>query len=426
MLGTLASVAALLLSFGLLVLANGLFTTLLGIRTRIEGFATEQTGFIMAGYFTGLLVGGLLAVRVVSMVGHIRAFAAFASIMSVTALLHPLVVGPVSWFGMRLASGFCMAGMIMVTESWLNERASNVNRGRLLSFYMITNFLAAGSGQLVLPLADPGGFVLFSVASILFSLALVPVLMTQATAPRASSPHLMSLAALWRASPLGLVGAFCAGLVNAAFLGLGPVFARGAGLTLHQTSYLMASAILGGLLLQWPLGRLSDRLDRRRVIAGVSICSALSSLAIVWLARHHEPPAWLFVAAVAYGMFAFTVYSLSSAHTNDYASPDRLVQTSAALLVVYGVGAILGPLVASAVMGRVGPSGLFLHTAVVGVALAAYAVHRTRVRGALLASLKRRFVPQPGTQYVSTELYAAARDQMDRDLGRMLGGVRRY
>ncbi|MFW6041854.1 MAG: MFS transporter, partial [Guyparkeria sp.] len=171
MLGTLASVAALLLSFGLLVLANGLFTTLLGIRTRIEGFPTEQTGFIMAGYFAGLLGGGLLAVRVVSAVGHIRAFAAFASIMSVTALLHPLLVNPVSWFGMRLVSGFCMAGMIMVTESWLNERASNVNRGRLLSFYMITNFLAAGSGQLVLPLADPGGFVLFSVASILFSFA---------------------------------------------------------------------------------------------------------------------------------------------------------------------------------------------------------------------------------------------------------------
>ncbi len=181
---TVRSVFSLLLSYGLLLLANGLFGTLLGVRSRIEGFGTEVVGLIMAAYFLGLLLGALRAGMIVAAVGHIRAFAAFASIMSVTALLHVIVVDQVVWSILRFASGFCMAGMILVTESWLNARCTMRTRGQVMALYMVTNYFSAGAGQLLLTAADPARFQLFSVASIIFSLALVPVLLTRSSAPK--------------------------------------------------------------------------------------------------------------------------------------------------------------------------------------------------------------------------------------------------
>ena len=233
---TLSSVAALLSSYGLLLLANGLFGTLIGLRTQIESFSTAVTGLIVAAYFLGLFAGGIQAVRVVAAVGHIRSFAAFASIMSVTALGLVLVVDHFAWAAMRFVGGFCMAGMIVATESWLNERCTNETRGQVMAFYMITNYLAAGLGQFILPLGDPGSFELFCVASIIYSLALVPVLLTRASAPRPSPPERASMPELWRLSPLGLIGATAAGVVNTNFQGLAPVFAYGEGFTVTQTS----------------------------------------------------------------------------------------------------------------------------------------------------------------------------------------------
>jgi len=423
MLATVRSVAALLLSYGLLLLANGLFGTLLAVRTKLEGFPTELVGLIVAGYFVGLLAGARFGIGVVASVGHIRAFAAFASLMSTTALLHALWVHPIAWMAMRTLAGFCMAGMIMVTESWLHERSTNRTRGQVLSFYMITNYACAGCGQLLLPLADPGGFRLFSLASIVFSLALVPVLLTRAEAPLPSRPQPMDFRALYRVSPLGLVGAFSAGLVNASFFGLGPVFATGIGLSIAATSAFMSAVILGGLLLQWPVGRLSDRLDRRWILAGVSLLTAAASLAIFAAVARPEP--WLFVAAVAYGSLSFTVYSLSAAHTNDFADPSLRVQTASGLLFAFGLGAIAGPLVASAVMGQAGARMLFLYTAIVSATLGVFAVYRMRRRGVRRGAEKQPFVAVPGAQFTSKELYAAARDHQDRDLAHMHGLRRR-
>ena len=205
---TLRSVFSLLLSYGLLLLANGLFGTLLGVRSQIEGFSTSIVGLIMAAYFLGLLQGALRAGMVVATVGHIRAFAAFASVMSVTALLHVIVVDQIAWCVLRFASGFCMAGMIVVTESWLNARCTKTTRGQVMALYMVTNYFAAGCGQFLLTVADPARFQLFSIASIIFSLALVPVLLTRATAPKPPTRDRMNLRELWRTSPLGLLGSF--------------------------------------------------------------------------------------------------------------------------------------------------------------------------------------------------------------------------
>ncbi|HXH02914.1 MAG TPA: MFS transporter [Candidatus Competibacteraceae bacterium] len=402
----LLSVAALLLSYALLQLANGLFTTLLGVRAKLEGFSTELVGLIGSGYFLGMMLGVQYGVRVLAAVGHIRAFAAFASVMSITPLINVLWVDPWVWFTTRLASGLCMAGMIMVAESWLNERASNANRGQLLALYMITNYSAVGLGQFLLPLADPNQFQLFNLASILFSLALVPVLMTSASAPQLAQPDRVRLRQLYRVSPLGFVGSMGAGLVNATFYGLGPVFAQGVGLSIAATSAFMASVIMGGLLLQWPVGRLSDRIDRRWVLGGVSLLTALAALGI--LAALGYPRYWLYLAGVLYGGLTFTLYSLSAAHANDFADPEQRVQTSGGLLIAYGIGASSGPLLAGALMGRFGPSMLFLWGAAINTLLGLFALYRMTRRP---SRGRGRFVAVPAEQLTSKELYVAAREE---------------
>jgi len=358
---SIKSVAALLLSFGLLLLANGLFGTLLGLRSKHEGFSTETIGFIMAGYFVGMLLGAIYAVRVVRAVGHIRAFAAFASIMSVAVLVHLLRIDPLTWFVLRLVSGFCMAGMVMVVESWLNERAVNATRGRVFSLYMMINYLGSGIGQLVLGLGDPAEFELFVIASIIFSIALVPVLMTGASAPKPVSPQRMRFRELWAISPLGIVGAVCAGLINSTVHGLGPVFAKDIGLSVAEISTFMAVVIIGGMSLQYPVGRLSDRLDRRSVLLAIAVASALACLGILWAVD--QPVYWLLAAGALYGSFAYTIYPLSAAQVNDLADPERLVQVSAGLLIAFGSGAVVGPIIGAQLMGAVGAPGLFMFTA---------------------------------------------------------------
>lgn len=420
---TVRSVFSLLLSYGLLLLANGAFGTLLGVRSQIEGFSTGIVGLIMAAYFLGLLQGALRAGNIVAAVGHIRAFAAFASVMSVTALLHVIVVDQIVWCILRFASGFCMAGMILVTESWLNARCTNRTRGQVMALYMITNYFAAGCGQFIIIVADPAEFVLFSIASIIFSLALVPVLLTRATAPNPPKRAPLNLRELWRTSPLGLLGSFCAGLVNASFYSLGPVFAIGLGFSIRSTSMFMASVVFGGLLLQYPVGRLSDRMDRRVVLTMVAVATSVACVGIVVAAEWDTR--WVFLAGAIYGGLSFTVYSLCAANANDFAAPDKLVQTASGLLTAYGFGAFLGPIVAASFMGYLGPEGLFVMSALVSGFLGAFAVFRMRRRHSPSKEAQSRNITMPGGQFTSGEIYASMRNAMDRDLASMSGARRR-
>lgn len=405
---TISSVASLLMSYGLLLLANGLFGTLIGLRTKLEGFATETVGVIVAAYFLGLLLGGVRASRVVASVGHIRSFAAFASIMSVSALAIVLVVDPVAWALFRFVAGFCMAGMVMVTESWLHGRSTNATRGGVMALYMITNYLAAGLGPLLVPFGDPGGFGLFCVASIIYSLALVPVLLTRATAPSPPPVQALDFRALWITSPLGLTAALAAGAVNSSFNGLAPVFAHDVGLSIEATSSFIATVVLGGLILQWPLGRLSDRVDRRNIIMVATLGTAVSCFTIASVAG--GDPFWLFVFGLAYGGFSFTVYSLAAAHTNDFAAPDRLIQTASGLLIAYGIGAVVGPLLAATFMGQFGPSAMFVLSGAVHGSLGLFALFRMFRRRALAPEDRSPAVPLPGAQFTSGMLHNAARD----------------
>lgn len=405
MFSTLSTVFSLLLSYGILLLANGLFSTLLGVRTQVEGFSTDIVGFIVASYFFGLLLGGVFAGRVVARVGHIRSFAAFASLMSITALLHPLWISVGSWMLLRAISGICMAGLIMVTESWLNERASNVNRGQVLSFYMITNYFAAGSGQLLLSIGDPSQFQLFSLASVLFSLALLPVLLTQAKAPVPVPAARMPLMALYRLAPLGIIGVFCSGLMNATILGLGPVYATNIGLSKEQLSLFMASLIMSGLILQWPMGRWSDRIGRSPLLVAIPIVVAIVAITMTQIFNFMA----ILGCGVLLGSFLFTIYSLSTATSNDMVGGDQRVQVAGALLITYGAGASIGPIIGGQFMGALGPPGLFFYLGFVSCFLAIFAILKRRRDGS--PSKRKPFVVVPSTQATSNELYLSAHEE---------------
>lgn len=375
---TIQSIASLLTSFGLLMMANAMFSTLLGLRSRLEGFSTETVGFIMAGFFVGMLFGGRYAVRVVASAGHIRAFAAFASIMSIAVLAHILLVNPIVWFALRAVAGFCMAGMVMIVESWLNERATNNTRGQVFSLYMITNYLFAGCGQFILNVADPAKFQLFSIGSIVFSLALVPILMSRAKAPKPSVPEPMKFKALFAVSPVGVLGTFAAGLSNSSFNSMAPIYAKDNGLSLVQISIFMAVVLFGGMLLQFPVGKLSDKLDRRTILVAICLLTALSCFGIIWATD--QSFVYLLGAGVLYGGFCYTIYPISAAQVNDLADPDRLVQISAGLMIAFGLGASIGPIISSQVMGQIGSHGMFLYTAIIMVALALFTAVRMTQR----------------------------------------------
>ena len=274
-----------------------------------------------------------------------------------------------------------MAGMVMIVESWLNERSTNATRGRVLSLYMITNYLGAGSGQFLITVANPDGFQLFSIASIIFSIALVPILLTRATVPRPSAPERMKFRDLIKISPVGVTGTLIAGLTNSAINSMGPIFANSIGLSLGQISTFMASILLGGMLLQFPVGRLSDHFDRRTILISSALATALISVGIVWAAASHHVFA-LFGFCLLYGGFCYTIYPMSSAQVNDLADQNRLVQVSAGLLLAYGTGASIGPILASQIMGRVGPYGLFYYVIGCTLFLASFTIIRVLQRPA--------------------------------------------
>jgi MFS family permease len=294
-------------------------------------------------------------------------------------------------------------------------RAPTTGTGaRCLSWYMITNYAAAGLGQFLLPLADPGEFVLFCLISILFSAALIPVMVTRASAPSPSPPARVSIKYLYRLAPLACIGAVGSGMMNASFYSLAPVFTQRIGLSLNETSLFMATTVLSGMLLQWPLGRLSDRVGRSRVLGAVTIVTAVTCFGIALFGA--EAGRWLFAMTAVYGGTVFTVYSLSSAQANDLSDPDKLVLTAGALLIAFGIGAILGPMIGGVVMRTITPGALFGVNGMIALFISLYAfrmspaVRRARALG--------RFLPTPGSQFTSGLLYRRVRDQIDRDLRR--------
>ncbi|HEY0836346.1 MAG TPA: MFS transporter [Azospirillum sp.] len=393
-------ILALLGGVAFLMLGNGALGSLIGLRLAAEA-GPVVVGLVTTAYFGGVTAGSLYAYGVVARVGHIRAFSAFASVLSAASLAHALAADPLLWAALRLMEGFCMAGLFICVESWLNDKATNETRGQVLSLYMVTLYGAMAAGQQLLNLDDAGAAV-FMAVSILLSLALVPVALTRTTPPVLPDVSSFGLRRLYRASPLGVAGVFVSGAVSGAVYGLGPVFATASGFEVSGTALFMTVLILGGVALQWPFGRLSDRFDRRAVLVGLSAALVAASLAMVEATGLH--PLLMLGTAALFGGISFTLYPVSLAHTNDHVERADLVSASGGLILANSMGAILGPLLASAAMAGMGPRGLFAFTGAAALAATLYGLWRTRVRPPVPAEAQGRFRPMPQTTPVAAPL----------------------
>jgi MFS family permease len=381
-----ASVTALLISTGLLLMGNGLQMMLLPLRAQMENFSSFSIGIMGSSYYLGFVAGCLLGPWAIRRVGHIRAFAAMVSLASAVALFHLLLISPASWWLFRIFTGFCIAGLYLVIESWLNDRATNETRGLIMSSYIMVSLGVWALGQLLVTIANPSGPTLFLVASILVSLAAIPIAFTRSEQPAPPRMTHLHLSRLYKTSPAGFVGCFSIGLVNGSIWSLGPVYTSQSGHSVQETAIFMSLIVAVGALTQIPVGRLSDRVDRRVILAWLFIFSAGFGL-LLWLLSDLSRIE-VFALAIGIGAFAMPAYSVAIAHAFDHTPQRRMVQTSAGLLLVNGSGSVLGPLLASGLMGAMGPGALFLFTAVIHLSAAVYLIQRIAQRKPLLAKDK--------------------------------------
>jgi MFS family permease len=385
---------SLFLSVILLVLGSGLLGVLIPVRANLEGFPTPVIGLFGTAYYVGFVLGCALAPNVVRRVGHIRTFAAFAALAASASLTHALLVNAPVWILLRIGAGFCFAGIYTVIESWLNDRATNETRGRVLAAYMAVNMAALTGGKLLLTADDPAGTTPFALVCLGICLSLVPVALTRSLAPSPPAEAArLRVARLYRLTPVGVVGCLFIGCANSAFWSLAPIFAQARFGSTDGVALFMAAAVVGGALAQWPVGRLSDRMDRRRTMVAVCLAAAGAASALATLEGAAAPLVMLL--AFAFGAFALSLYSLCVAHANDYVSADAFVEASSELLMMFGIGAMAGPLAASAVMARAGVEGVFLFTATVHVALAAFILYRMTRRAPAPPEERTVFVAVP-------------------------------
>jgi MFS family permease len=365
-----AQVGTLIVATSLIQLANGFFGTFISLRVAIEDFGATLSGLVLSSYFAGFTVGALVCERIIERVGHIRAYAAFAGLVVAATAAMPLFTGPLSWLVLRAVVGFGCAGIFTATESWLNVKAQPAQRGRVFSIYMLGTFVALALGQLLIGRADIEAATPFSAIAALFAVALVMVSATRAEPPRGTSRAALPFGHVLGAAPLAVVGCVVSGLVSATFYALVPAWMQDEGVDQETIAIFMLVAVLGGLVFQVPVGRLSDRFDRRLVLAFLSLGFAVTATALVNLPHAR---AAILPAAALLGGFMSTLYPVCVANAHDRMPADRVVAVSAWLILVSGLGSVAGPLIGASLMGRLGIDAVFYFIAAIAALLAAYA-----------------------------------------------------
>lgn len=364
---------ALLLGMLLLMVGNGLQGTLMGVRGGIEGFSTFELSLVTSAYFIGFLGGSRMAPGFIRRVGHVRVFAALASFISAALILYPVMTYPAAWIGLRIAIGFCFSGVYVTAESWLNNSATNETRGQTLSLYMIVQMAGIVMAQGMLNLADPAGYILFILPSVLVSISFAPILLSVAPTPAFETTKQMSLRELYKISPLGFVGMLILGGVFATEFGMSAVYATEIGLTVGEISIFISAIFIGAMVLQYPIGWMSDRMDRRLLIVIASMVGAVSAVIGLFFGENFVA---LLIAAFLVGGMANPLYSLLLAYTNDYLEVEDMAAASGGLLFVNGLGAIGGPLVTGWAMTVFGPAGFWGFIAALMFATGVYAIYR--------------------------------------------------
>ncbi|MGK0186304.1 MAG: MFS family permease [Verrucomicrobiales bacterium] len=392
----LKSAWALLLGMLFLMIGNGLHGTLLGIRGALEGFSPTTMSYVMSGYFLGFLGGSQLAPKMIRRVGHVRTFAALGSLASAIFILLPVFPDPILWTIMRVLIGFCFSGIYVVAESWLNDAATNETRGQALSAYVMVQMIGIVSAQFLINFADVGGYVLFVTISILVSLSFLPILLSISPAPVFHTAKPMRLRELYQVSPLGTVGIFLLGAIFATLYGMMPIYGTAKGLNVTQISILVGLMYLGALMLQFPIGWISDRMDRRRLVIYITVIGAIGTLIGFPFLNHVYV---LYALSFFLGGLASPLYSLTIAYTNDYLEPGDMAEASGALVFLNGLGAIGAPIVAGLLMARYGPDSFFFLPAFIFAIIAGYALYR---------ATRRESTPVSETSHYATVLPQAS------------------
>lgn len=402
MLQVLRSSWALLLGMLLLMVGNGLQGSLLGVRGGIEGFSPFVMSIVMSAYFVGFLGGSRATPEMIRRVGHVRVFAALASFVSAVLILYPVITHPMAWALGRVVIGFCFAGVYVTAESWLNNASTNENRGKALSIYMIVQMAGIVSAQGMLAMGDPSGYVLFVIASVAVSISFAPILLSISPTPAFETTKPMSLRELYQLSPLGCVGMFLMGGVFSAQFGMSAVYGTEVGMSIGQISIFVSTIFIGALIMQYPIGWMSDRMDRRLLIMGIALLGGVGSVLGFMFGHNFQ---FLLAAAFLLGGMANPLYALLIAYTNDFLEHEDMAAASGGLIFINGLGAITGPLIIGWLMGQIGPAGFFLFLAGLMFSLAAYAAYRMTQRPATPVEETGSYSPiTPSASPVAVEL----------------------
>jgi MFS family permease len=372
---------ALFTGFAIIVISHGFQGNLLGIRSVIENFNFIATGTMMSGYFVGFFVGATAVPKLVTKVGHIRVFAAFASMASLSSLIHIVFVDPYIWILARFLTGFSMIGIFIIVESWLNDRANNKTRGKVLSLYMLITYVGMALGNLLLNVSDPKQYEPFILISLLFSIALIPILLTKRKPPKFKKNTSIKIKELFKISPFGTISMFCTGFIFAPIFSLLSVYAITMKLSIFETSLLLVGVMLAGALFQLPIGSLSDKYDRRKIIIGSSIVAVFFSFSAIFVSGiGNSLPNFFIESTVSFNYFSTTMdktklfifvtlfagvtlplFSLNLALVNDYIPKEKFVAAGGGLNIIFGLGAMAGPIMCSTLMHFLGPNGFFVH-----------------------------------------------------------------
>jgi MFS family permease len=400
----LASVAALLIGVSILLTGQGLQGTLLPVRAGLEAFSTVSIGSMGAAYFFGFTLGCLRGGDLVGRVGHVRVFLAMTALGSAAPLVHGLFLSPLAWALLRMISGFCFAVLYIVIESWLNERSTNENRGVVFSTYAMISLSVLAAGQMMTLLYDPAGLQLFAIASVLVSLGALPVALSTSPSPEIPQSVEVNLRRLFRISPTAAIGCLATGLANGTFWALAPVFTSSVNPDPSLAAWFMTATVIGGALSQWPLGFLSDRIGRRKILVACAVLGVGISGVIITSA---DALTFVFanVAGLLWGAIAFPLYAIAVAHANDFAEADDYVMISSGLLLMYGVGAIIGPAAASTIMTWTNAAGLYVFTGAVHLCLAVFVAYRMRRRDSAPEETHMAFGDALATAHTASQVY---------------------
>lgn len=397
-------VTGLMLSTFFLLAGSGLTGITLPLRAGLEGWSSVTIGWIGFGYALCFTAGCVIVPRLVRRVGHVRVYAVLATLLSMSLLMHALVVHPLAWIAIRGIAGFALAGAYMVVESWLNEKATNDSRGQIFSFYMIMNMVGMMAGQFMVLLGDPGTTTLFIIAALLYAMAVIPTGLSNATSPQPLTEVKLDLRKLYRNSPAAMVGMFMTGIIAGIWNFQAPVFAELIGLVGNQIPLMLALAMISGAIFQLPLGRASDRMDRRYVMVFAGIVGVGCAAAYQIVPGANSAPG-IFVTVFVMGAILFPIYSLVVAHANDYAEPSEFVEISSGLLIVNGAGAMVGPVVSGFLIDGLGPGGFFLSMAMAFAVFGGYAAWRITQREAVPSEEMTDYTYMPTTRSQTPETF---------------------